>query len=197
MMLPLWTRVTLLAPVLDGVADGARTSRLRAVIAHRLDADPGVGADLLAQSRAEELDQLLRLRAFPAPTRSPRRRPPCSHGRSRRSALPAASRARGRRDSSTGRTQTYRSSTCRSVTFRLRMPPPTGVVNGPLIAIWNRLIASSVSCGSQSLNAVKAFSPAKTSYQAILRLPPYACSTAASKTVRDAPRCPARCRRLR
>ncbi len=34
----------------------------------------------------------------------------------------------------TGRMQAYRSSTWRSVTFRLRIPPPTGVVSGPLMA---------------------------------------------------------------
>ena len=36
--------------------------------------------------------------------------------------------------------------------LKLRMPPPTGVVNGPLIAIRNSLIAASVSSGSQLLN---------------------------------------------
>jgi dolichyl-diphosphooligosaccharide--protein glycosyltransferase len=33
----------------------------------------------------------------------------------------------------TGRRQTYRSSICRKATFKERMPPPTGVVSGPLI----------------------------------------------------------------
>ena len=33
----------------------------------------------------------------------------------------------------TGRWQTYKSNSCRSATFKLRMPPPTGVVSGPLI----------------------------------------------------------------
>ena len=46
------------------------------------------------------------------------------------------------------------------------MPPPTGVVSGPLMATWNCRMASSVPSGSQSLNFWYAFSPAKTSYQA-------------------------------
>ena len=33
----------------------------------------------------------------------------------------------------TGRRHTYRSSSCRSATLSERMPPPTGVVSGPLI----------------------------------------------------------------
>ena len=33
----------------------------------------------------------------------------------------------------TGRRHTYRSSICRRATLSERMPPPTGVVNGPLI----------------------------------------------------------------
>ena len=33
----------------------------------------------------------------------------------------------------TGRRQTYKSSSCRNATFKLLMPPPTGVVSGPLI----------------------------------------------------------------
>src|SRR5882724_3826900 len=67
------------------------------------------------------------------------------------------------------------------------MPPPTGVVNGPLIATTNSLIASTLSLVSHSPNLSLAFSPAKISYQAIRRVPPYAFSTAASKT-----RCEAR-----
>ena len=35
----------------------------------------------------------------------------------------------------TGRTQAYRSSRWRSATLMLRMPPPTGVVSGPLMAM--------------------------------------------------------------
>ena len=52
------------------------------------------------------------------------------------------------------------------------MPPPTGVVSGPLMAMWNRVIASSVSCGSHSSISLNAFSPANTSYQTTRRLPP-------------------------
>ena len=33
----------------------------------------------------------------------------------------------------TGRRQTYKSSSCRRATLSERMPPPTGVVSGPLI----------------------------------------------------------------
>ena len=33
----------------------------------------------------------------------------------------------------TGRRHTYRSSICRSATLSERMPPPTGVVSGPLM----------------------------------------------------------------
>ena len=33
----------------------------------------------------------------------------------------------------TGRKHTYRSSSCRKATLSERMPPPTGVVSGPLI----------------------------------------------------------------
>src|SRR5947208_168107 len=62
------------------------------------------------------------------------------------------------------------------------MPPPTGVVSGPLMATRRSRIASTDSSGSQSLNWLKAFSPAKISNQAIWRLPPYAFLTAASKT---------------
>src|ERR1700687_4262470 len=66
------------------------------------------------------------------------------------------------------------------------MPPPTGVVNGPLMATRKLRIASTVSFGSHSLNALNAFSPANTSNHATCRFPPYACSTAASKTRREA-----------
>src|SRR5260221_623786 len=47
-------------------------------------------------------------------------------------------------------------------------------------------MASTVSFGNHSLNALKAFSPAKTSNHATRRLPAYACSTAESNTRRDA-----------
>src|SRR5581483_6470620 len=52
--------------------------------------------------------------------------------------------------------------------LRERMPPPTGVVSGPLIPIrWSRK-ASTVSSGSQSPVSSKAFWPASTSFQATL-----------------------------
>ena len=82
----------------------------------------------------------------------------------------------------TGRKQTYRSSIWRSATFSDRMPPPTGVVNGPLIATRYLRHASSVSSGNQEPARLFAFSPASTSIQLILRLPPYALATAASIT---------------
>src|SRR5437773_472998 len=49
--------------------------------------------------------------------------------------------------------QAYRSSTWRSATLSERIPPPTGVVSGPLIATRCARIASSVACGSQLLVA--------------------------------------------
>src|SRR5688500_10621420 len=82
--------------------------------------------------------------------------------------------------------QAYRSSTWRSVTFRERIPPPTGVVSGPLIETRNSCMASTDSWGSQSLNLLNDFSPANTSIQAIRRFPSSARSTAASKTRTDA-----------
>src|SRR6516165_9282327 len=62
------------------------------------------------------------------------------------------------------------------------MPPPTGVVRGPLIEIRNSWIAASVSSGNQLPNFWKDFSPAKTSYQTTLREPFDTFSIAASKT---------------
>src|SRR6185312_10395946 len=82
--------------------------------------------------------------------------------------------------------QAYRSSTCRRVTLSDRMPPPTGVVSGPLIETRNSCIASTVPCGSQSWNRVNAFSPANTSIQATRRSPPNAFSIAASNTRTEA-----------
>ena len=54
------------------------------------------------------------------------------------------------------------------------MPPPTGVVSGPLIATLYARTASSVSFGSHSPYCSLAFSPAGTSNQAIFFLPPNA-----------------------
>ena len=51
------------------------------------------------------------------------------------------------------------------------MPPPTGVVSGPLIAQRYLRTASTVSSGSHSPVSLFAFSPASTSIQAIERLP--------------------------
>src|SRR5579863_3082153 len=66
------------------------------------------------------------------------------------------------------------------------MPPPTGVVSGPLIEIRKSRTASTVSSGSHCLNSLNAFSPANTSNQAIFRFTPYARLTAASNTRWDA-----------
>src|SRR4029077_10759412 len=62
------------------------------------------------------------------------------------------------------------------------MPPPTGVVNGPLMPTRYSRNASTVSSGSQLLDCLKLFSPANTSIQAIFFFPPYAFATAASMT---------------
>src|SRR4051812_32920037 len=77
------------------------------------------------------------------------------------------------------------------------MPPPIGVVIGPLMPITYSSIASRVSWGSHHSPllsglvgspplSVTDFSPAKTSIQAIERLPPKAFCTAASSTRTDA-----------
>ena len=66
------------------------------------------------------------------------------------------------------------------------MPPPTGVVRGPLMPMRKSRNAATVSSGSQLLKRSIAFSPAKTSYQETRRLPLYAISTAASNTRTDA-----------
>src|SRR6202007_3449288 len=86
----------------------------------------------------------------------------------------------------TGRTHAYKSRICRNATFNDRIPPPTGVVRGPLIATRNSFTALTVSSGSHVSNFALAFSPANTSYQATRRFPLYAFSTAASNTRADA-----------
>ena len=86
----------------------------------------------------------------------------------------------------TGRRHTKRSNSWRNATLRERIPPPIGVVKGPLIAIKYSLINSKVSLGSHSPVWLNAFSPAKTSFQTILRSPLYAFSTAASRTRTEA-----------
>src|SRR5258708_6251233 len=60
----------------------------------------------------------------------------------------------------TGRRQTYKSSICRKATFNERIPPPTGVVNGPLMPTRYSLKASTVSSGSQLSNLFLEVSPA-------------------------------------
>src|SRR3954470_24839297 len=82
----------------------------------------------------------------------------------------------------TGRRQINRSSSWRSATFSDRIPPPTGVVNGPLMPTKYSRNASTVSSGSQLLNCLKLFSPAYPSIHAICFFPPYAFATAASNT---------------
>ena len=49
-----------------------------------------------------------------------------------------------------GRRHTYRSRIWRRATLRLRKPPPTGVVSGPLIPIMYSVKTSTVSWGSHS-----------------------------------------------
>src|SRR5665213_1006120 len=82
----------------------------------------------------------------------------------------------------TGRKQMNRSSNCRSATFKDRMPPPTGVVSGPLMPTKYLRNASTVSSGNQLFDCLKLFSPASTSIHAIFFFPPYALATAASMT---------------
>src|SRR5215472_12438295 len=82
----------------------------------------------------------------------------------------------------TGRKQTKRSNSCRRATLSERIPPPTGVVSGPLIPTKYSRNASTVSFGSHSSNLSFAVWPANTSNHAIFFLPAYAFSTAASNT---------------
>ena len=84
------------------------------------------------------------------------------------------------RNQRTGRRQTYKSSVWRKATFNERIPPPTGVVNGPLMPIRYSLKTSIVSSGNHEPVARKARSPASTSFHSIRRAPPYDMSTAAS-----------------
>src|SRR5882724_5092699 len=78
----------------------------------------------------------------------------------------------------TGRRQTKRSSNCRSATLSDRIPPPTGVVSGPLIPTRYSRNASTVSSGNHESNLSLAAWPANTSNQAIFFLPPNAFFTA-------------------
>ena len=61
---------------------------------------------------------------------------------------------------------------CRTATFSDRIPPPTGVVSGPLIETRYSFMRSMVSSGSHDPVRLLAFSPAYTSIQWILRAPP-------------------------
>src|SRR4029453_18243280 len=72
-----------------------------------------------------------------------------------------------------------------SATLIDRMPPPTGVVNGPLMDTTYSRNTASVSSGSHTSRpyTLVDFSPANTSIQAIFFLPPYAFATAASTTL--------------
>src|SRR5690606_14652969 len=62
------------------------------------------------------------------------------------------------------------------------MPPPTGVVSGPLMPTRYSRKASTVSSGSQLSKRLNDSSPAKTSNQEICLEPAYAFCTAASNT---------------
>ena len=67
----------------------------------------------------------------------------------------------------TGLTHANKSNFCLSATFSERIPPPTGVVRGPLIETRPVRIASSVASGSHSPVLLNAFSPASVSLQVI------------------------------
>ena len=49
-----------------------------------------------------------------------------------------------------GRKQVNKSNSCLKATLSERIPPPIGVVKGPLTAIKYSLIVSNVSCGNHS-----------------------------------------------
>ncbi|GIT13089.1 MAG: hypothetical protein CM1200mP34_4950 [Verrucomicrobiales bacterium] len=68
----------------------------------------------------------------------------------------------------TGRRQVYRSRIWRRATLIERMPPPTGVVNGPFMPTRNSRNAAKVSSGSHSSNRSLEACPANTSNQAIV-----------------------------
>src|SRR5256885_6903002 len=78
--------------------------------------------------------------------------------------------------------QAYRSSTWRSATLRERIPPPTGVVSGPLMATRCVRMVSSVASGSQFPVRLKAFAAPSPSSHSTWRLPPDTLRTVASNT---------------
>ena len=67
----------------------------------------------------------------------------------------------------TGLTHANKSNFCLSATLRERIPPPTGVVRGPLIETKPELMASSVASGNHSPVFLNAFSPASVSTHTI------------------------------
>ena len=72
----------------------------------------------------------------------------------------------------TGRRQTYRSSIWRSATFSERMPPPTGVVSGPLMP--TQIVAERLDgvVRQPVVELLEALFAGETSIHAIFRLPP-------------------------
>ncbi len=160
-MLPLCTSVTLLRFLLDRVLDRGADEALRSGLGDRLDADAASRRGCSSRTRRAAARSASRASGRALLDLEARRRcPRCSRGRSpcrpSRGASPATAHPWNQR---TGRRHTYRSRIWRSATLRLRMPPPTGVVSGPLMPMRYSRKASTVSSGSQSPVASKAFSP--------------------------------------
>ena len=72
----------------------------------------------------------------------------------------------------TGLTHANKSNFCLRATFSERIPPPTGVVSGPLMDTNPVLIASRVASGNHSPVLLNAFSPASVSLHVMDLLPP-------------------------